>query len=81
MGETNDTILTALVYGYTICVMLGLGASINLDIREEVRKAPKPILCGIASQYYRGAVILEAFRRRFLDERRAETTRCRLVQC
>ena len=41
MGSANETILSALVYGYTICVMLGLGASINLDIREEVRKVSR----------------------------------------
>ena len=40
-----------LVYGYTIFVMLGMGASIDVDIVAEVKKAPKAVLCGVASQY------------------------------
>ena len=44
-------ILTALVYGYTIIIMLGMGASIDIDVPAEIRKSPKAILCGVASQY------------------------------
>eukprot|EP00629_Pelagomonadales_sp_RCC1024_P000695 CAMPEP_0119275910 /NCGR_PEP_ID=MMETSP1329-20130426/14599_1 /TAXON_ID=114041 /ORGANISM="Genus nov. species nov., Strain RCC1024" /LENGTH=307 /DNA_ID=CAMNT_0007276331 /DNA_START=181 /DNA_END=1101 /DNA_ORIENTATION=+ len=31
--------------------MLGMGASINVNLFDEIRKAPIPILCGISSQY------------------------------
>ena len=44
-------ILAALVYGYTIIIMLGMGASIDIDVPAEIRKSPKAILCGVASQY------------------------------
>ena len=44
-------ILTALVYGYTIIIMLGMGASIDIDVPAEIHKSPKAILCGVASQY------------------------------
>ena len=44
-------ILTALVYGYTIIIMLGMGASIDIDVPAEIQKSPKAILCGVASQY------------------------------
>ena len=44
-------ILTALVYGYTIIIMLGMGASIDIDVPAEIKKSPKAILCGVASQY------------------------------
>ena len=37
-------ILTALVYGYTIIIMLGMGASIDIDVPAEIRKSPKAIL-------------------------------------
>ena len=37
-------ILTALVYGYTIIIMLGMGASIDIDVPAEIKKSPKAIL-------------------------------------
>jgi len=42
----RTAVLTALVYSYTVCVMLGLGASIKVNVLEEVRKSPKAVLCG-----------------------------------
>ena len=51
--DNRTAILYALVFGYTICIMAGMGASITLDIFAEVKKAPKPVICGLVSQ--RGA--------------------------
>lgn len=44
-------ILTALVYAYTVCIMFGMGASIDVDLFQEIRRAPKAVACGVASQY------------------------------
>jgi len=55
----RQAVLTVLVYAYTICVMVGLGASIDVDIFEEVRKAPRAVLCGLCSQF--GIMPLLAF--------------------
>lgn len=47
----RQTVLSVLVFGYTVCVMLGLGSSIDIDVWAELRKAPKAVACGFASQF------------------------------
>ncbi|KAJ8608735.1 hypothetical protein CTAYLR_007789 [Chrysophaeum taylorii] len=44
-------VLSALVYGYTICVMLGLGCSIGVNVWQEVKKSPRAVICGFCSQF------------------------------
>ena len=50
-NAARSALQMALVYGYTIFVMLGMGASIDVDFVAEVKKAPKAVLCGVASQF------------------------------
>jgi len=51
MTNWNREILTGLVFAYTLTIMFGMGSSIDIDIFEEVRRAPKATLSGVASQY------------------------------
>lgn len=55
----RKAVLTALVYGYTVCVMLGLGSSIKIDVWAEMKKSPRAVACGLASQF--GIMPLLAF--------------------
>ena len=47
----RKAVLTLLVYAYTLSVMLGLGSSIKVNIWEEVKKAPRAVICGFCSQF------------------------------